>query len=71
MKKQYILNETEMRKILLHLQNSIVPKDDLPENHYAIVRANHYDLLDELEDTLGVDPNSELINPETLEIYEW
>ncbi len=71
MEKKYILSETEMRKIMLYLENTIPDREELAElGHYEIVAAVYSDLLEDIGDALGLD-DSKYIEPETLEIVEW
>lgn len=74
MEKKYILTETEMRKIMMYLENTIPNKEELmdgrPGNNFNIVMAIYSDLLEDFENALNMD-DSKYVDPETLEIREW
>ena len=71
MKKEYKLTENEMRKIVMHLQNSIITKEDRNDEEFETLRVNQYELLDDLEDVLNIDCEIQYIDIESLEIKEW
>ena len=71
MKKEYRLTENEMRKIVMHLQNSIITKEDRNAEEFEILRVNQYELLGDLEDVLNIDCETQYIDIESLEIKEW
>ena len=71
MKKEYKLTENEMRKIVMHLQNSIITKEDRNDEEFETLRVNQYELLDDLEDVLNIDCETQYIDIESLEIKEW
>ena len=77
MEKKYILTEMEMRKILLHLDNSIVPKVDYEEEgskvwmEREICSTNHTELLEDIENMLNINSEYQYIDPVTLEIKVW
>ena len=71
MKKEYKLTENEMRKIVMHLQNSIITKEDRNDEEFETLRVNQYELLDDLEDVLNIDCEIQYIDIESLEVKEW
>ena len=71
MKKEYKLTENEMRKIVMHLQNSIITKEDRNAEEFETLRVNQYELLGDLEDVLNIDCETQYIDIESLEIKEW